>query len=160
MSLFSATMAHIKINIKKTPVKLHFLIWHINSLLNINMTYTYNIIRGVNDLLNDIDNDFFNYSWTYDRKRKSNVKKNEDGGYEAQVELPGYNKESLKIKVENKNLLTVRSAKEDEKDKVLYRLEISNDIDKNNIRAKSVDGILRIVLPQAEEAKVELIKIE
>ena len=160
MSLFSATMAHIKINIKKTPVKLHFLIWHINSLLNINMTYTYNIIRGVNDLLNDIDNDFFNYSWTSDRKRQSSIKKKEDGSYEAQVELPGYNKESLKIKVENKNLLTVRSAKEDEKDKVLYRLEISNDIDKNNIRAKSVDGILRIVLPQAEEAKVELIKIE
>jgi len=124
------------------------------------MTYTYNIIRGVNDLLNDIDNDFFNYSWTSDRKKKSNIKKNEDGGYEAQVELPGYNKENLKIKVENKNLLTVRSAKEDEKDKVLYRLEISNDIDKNNIRAKSVDGILHIVLPQAEEAKVELIKIE
>jgi len=160
MSLFSATMAHIKINIKKTPVKLHFLIWHINSLLNINMTYTYNIIRDVNDLLNDIDNDFFNYSWTSDRKRQSSIKKKEDGSYEAQVELPGYNKESLKIKVENKNLLTVRSAKEDEKDKVLYRLEISNDIDKNNIRAKSVDGILRIVLPQAEEAKVELIKIE
>ena len=153
-------MAHIKINIKKTPVKLHFLIWHINSLLNINMTYTYNIIRDVNDLLNDIDNDFFNYSWTSDRKRQSSIKKKEDGSYEVQVELPGYNKESLKIKVENKNLLTVRSAKEDEKDKVLYRLEISNDIDKNNIRAKSVDGILRIVLPQAEEAKVELIKIE
>ena len=124
------------------------------------MTYTYNIIRDVNDLLNDIDNDFFNYSWTSDRKRQSSIKKKEDGSYEAQVELPGYNKESLKIKVENKNLLTVRSAKEDEKDKVLYRLEISNDIDKNNIRAKSVDGILRIVLPQAEEAKVELIKIE
>jgi HSP20 family molecular chaperone IbpA len=124
------------------------------------MTYTYNIIRGVNNLLNDIDNDFFNYSWTSDRKRQSSIKKKEDGSYEAQVELPGYNKESLKIKVENKNLLTVRSAKEDEKDKVLYRLEISNDIDKNNIRAKSVDGILRIVLPQAEEAKVELIKIE
>lgn len=124
------------------------------------MTYTYNIIRGVNDLLNDIDNDFFNYSWTSDRKRKSSIKKKEDGSYEAQIELPGYNKESLKIKVENKNLLTVRSAKEDEKDKVLYRLEISNDIDKNNIRAKSVDGILHIVLPQAEEAKVELIKIE
>jgi len=124
------------------------------------MTYTYNIIRGVNDLLNDIDNDFFNYSWTSDRKRQSSIKKKEDGSYEAQVELPGYNKESLKIKVENKNLLTVRSAKEDEKDKVLYRLEISNDIDKNNIRAKSVDGILHIVLPQAEEAKVELIKIE
>ena len=124
------------------------------------MTYTYNIIRGVNDLLNDIDNDFFNYSWTSDRKRQSSIKKKEDGSYEAQVELPGYNKENLKIKVENKNLLTVRSAKEDEKDKVLYRLEISNDIDKNNIRAKSVDGILHIVLPQAEEAKVELIKIE
>lgn len=124
------------------------------------MTYTYNIIRGVNDLLNDIDNDFFNYSWTSDRKRQSSIKKKEDGSYEAQVELPGYNKESLKIKIENKNLLTVRSAKEDEKDKVLYRLEISNDIDKNNIRAKSVDGILHIVLPQAEEAKVKLIKIE
>jgi len=139
---------------------LHFLIWYINSLLNINMTYTYNIIRGVNNLLNDIDNDFFNYSWTSDRKRQSSIKKKEDGSYEAQVELPGYNKESLKIKVENKNLLTVRSAKEDEKDKVLYRLELSNDIDKHNIRAKSVDGILHIVLPEAEEAKVELIKIE
>ena len=124
------------------------------------MTYSYNIIRGVNDLLNSMNDDFYNYSWSYDSKHKSSVNKREEGGYDAEVQLPGYNRKNLNIKVENGNLLTVRSGKESEEERVLYRLEISKDIDKNNIKAKSEDGILYITLPQAEEKQPKLIKIE
>ena len=86
------------------------------------MTYSYNIIRGVNDLLNSMNDDFYNYSWSYDSKHKSSVNKREEGGYDAEVQLPGYNRKNLNIKVENGNLLTVRSGKESEEEKVLYRL--------------------------------------
>ena len=86
--------------------------------------------------------------------------KKEDGGYSASVELPGYNKETLSIKVENGNLLVVRSGKEDEKDKILYRLELSNDVDRKKIKAKSEDGILRLSLPKLEEKKNTCIMIE
>ena len=76
---------------------------------------TYQVVRGLNDFFGD----FFNetYNWTSAGGSRSSHVKKEDGGYSASVELPGYNKETLSIKVENGNLLVVRSGKEDEKDK-------------------------------------------
>ena len=119
---------------------------------------TYQVVRGLNDFFGD----FFNetYNWTSAGGSRSSRVKKEDGGYSASVELPGYNKETLSIKVENGNLLVVRSGKEDEKDKILDRLELSNDVDRKKIKAKSEDGILRLSLPKLEEKKNTCIMIE
>jgi|TARA_R100000084_G_scaffold103944_1_gene60188 HSP20 family protein len=99
------------------------------------------------------------YNWSYDNKRPSKIEKN-DKGYSAKVELPGYNKDSLSMRIEHGNLLVVRSSKEEEEDKTLYRLELTNDIDHKNIKAKSQDGVLHLTLPKLEEKKKKCIMIE
>ena len=89
----------------------------------------------------------------------SKIEKN-DEGYTAKVEVPGYNKENLSMKVENGDLLVVRSKKEDENDKVLYRLQLTEDIDCKNIKAKSQDGVLHLTLTTLTEKKSKCIAIE
>ena len=76
------------------------------------------------------------------------------------MEVPGYNKGNLSMKVENGNLLVVRSSKEEENDKVLYRLQLTKDIDCKNIKAKSQDGVLQLTLPAFTEKKSKCIAIE
>ena len=120
---------------------------------------TYGLVRDVSNLFNDLVNDDSFYNWTYKSHLSSKVEKN-DNGYAAQVEVPGYNKENLSMKVENGNLLVVRSNKEDETDKVLYRLELTKDVDHKNIKAKSQDGILHLTLPRLEEKRKKCIMIE
>ena len=68
--------------------------------------------------------------------------------------------ENLSMKVENGDLLVVRSNKEDENDKVLYRLQLTKDIDYKNIQAKSQDGVLHLTLPALTEKKSKCINIE
>ena len=109
--------------------------------------------------IRDRVNDDSFYNWTYKSHLSSKVEKN-DNGYAAQVEVPGYNKENLSMKVENGNLLVVRSNKEDETDKILYRLELTKDVDYKNIKAKSQDGILHLTLPTLTENKSKCITIE
>ena len=120
---------------------------------------TYGLVRDVSNLFNDLVNDNSFYNWTYKSHLSSKVEKN-DNGYAAQVEVPGYNKENLSMKVENGNLLVVRSNKEDETDKILYRLELTKDVDYKNIKAKSQDGILHLTLRTLTENKSKCITIE
>lgn len=120
---------------------------------------TYGLVRNVSSLFNDLINDDDFYNWTYKSHLSSKVERN-DNGYAAQVEIPGYNKENLSMKVENGNLLVVRSNKEDETNKILYRLELTKDVDYKNIKAKSQDGILHLTLPTLTENKSKCITIE
>ena len=128
--------------------------------MNTNTANTYGLIGTVADLFDDLVNDTQNfYDWGQKRRLSSKIEKNDDG-YSANVELPGYNKENLSIKVENDNLLVVRSGKEDENQKILYRLQLTNDIDFKKIKAKSQDGVLHLTLPAASTAKNKCINIE
>ena len=120
---------------------------------------TYSLVRNVSDLFNDLISDDDFYNWTYRSGLSSKVEK-DDEGYTARVEIPGYNKENLSMKVENGNLLVVRSSKKDENDKVLYRLELTKDVDYKNIKAKSQDGILHLTLPTLIEKNTKCITIE
>tara|TARA_Y100000356_G_scaffold60576_1_gene49191 strand:- start:342 stop:719 length:378 start_codon:yes stop_codon:yes gene_type:complete len=120
---------------------------------------TYSLVRNVSDLFNDLISDDNFYNWTYRSSLSSKVEK-DDEGYTARVEIPGYNKENLSMKVENGNLLVVRSSKKDENDKVLYRLELTKDVDYKNIKAKSQDGILHLTLPTLIEKNTKCITIE
>ena len=120
---------------------------------------TYGLVRDVSDLFSDLINDDNFYNWSYRSHLSSKVEKNNEG-YAAHVEVPGYNKENLSMKVENGNLLVVRSNKEDETDKILYRLELTKDVDHKNIKAKSQDGILHLTLPTLTENKSKCITIE
>lgn len=119
----------------------------------------YGLVRNVSDLFNDLLADEGIYNWSYKGYPSSRIEKEGDG-YTARVETPGYNKDNLSMKVENGNLLVVRSNKEDENDKILYRLELTKDIDYKNIKAKSQDGILHLTLPALTEKKSKCINIE
>ncbi len=120
----------------------------------------YGLINSVADLFSELVNEETPfYNWTPRSNSSSNIEKT-DKGYEARVDIPGYNKKTLNIKVENKDLLVVRSKKEGEDNKVLYRLQLGTDIDRTAITAKSEDGVLSLTLPESVEHKTKCIKIE
>jgi len=96
-----------------------------------------------------------------------------EGGYVLKAELPGVNKEDIKIDVSN-NTLTIKGEKKfeerTEKDKYV-RIErsygsftrtfaLSDKVDSENIKAAYKDGVLEITLPKKEEAKPKEIKVE
>lgn len=92
-------------------------------------------------------------------------------GYIIEYALAGFSKEEIEVKVCGDVLtLNVESKKEIEDDKVPVRVSISNssmsysyqlteDIDKENIKVSYVDGILRIELPFDKEI-TEVKKLE
>ena len=89
-----------------------------------------------------------------------------DGSYELDIDLPGFKKDEIKIKLEN-GTLTINAAKgldKDEKDKEgkYIRQEryagscsrsfyIGEDVPAEDISAKYEDGILKLSVPKAGE---------
>jgi HSP20 family protein len=114
------------------------------------------------------ESDLFRGAWTpaidiaeYDRE------------YQVRVELPGVNKEDVKITMQN-NILTIRGEKKQEteqKDVNLHRSErwygafqrsftLPTLVKSDKIEAHYKDGILTIVLPKAEEAIPKSIEVK
>jgi HSP20 family protein len=118
-------------------------------------------------------NNFFdwnNESVTRSTQPDVNIKENEKD-YQIEVAAPGMKKDNFHIEV-NKNVLTISASSEsknEEKDEEgkYYCKGFSYDsfnrsfnlgdnlVKEDKIDAKYVDGILRVILPKKEEAKVE-----
>jgi HSP20 family protein len=93
--------------------------------------------------------------------------------YVVQVELPGVNKDELKISMQE-NILTIRGEKSTEKDAKengYFRRERSfgsfqrsftlpEAVKGDKIDATMKDGVLRLSLPKAEEAKPKQVEIQ
>ncbi len=93
--------------------------------------------------------------------------------YEIQAELPGVRQEDVKLTLNN-NLLTISGEKKqdvkEERDNFLRveraygRFERSFNLPRSvkadSVRATFEDGVLRIILPKAEEAKSRTINID
>ena len=89
------------------------------------------------------------------------------------AEIPGVKKEDIKIELTG-NQLTIsgeRKLEKEEKKKNYHRIErfygnfmrtftIPDTVQKDKISASYKDGVLKVVLPKAEEAKPKEIKIE
>ncbi|MCZ6779808.1 MAG: Hsp20/alpha crystallin family protein [Acidobacteriota bacterium] len=89
-----------------------------------------------------------------------------------QAELPGVNKDDVEVQVEG-NILTLRGERRQEKDikeDQYHRLErvygsfmrsftLPVGINRDKIRAEYRDGVLKLALPRAEEAKPKKIKV-
>jgi HSP20 family protein len=98
------------------------------------------------------------------------VEREED--FTVNIELPGVNKEDVKITLEN-NVLTVRGEKkqkDEEKRKNYHRVERSygsfqrsftlpSIVRTDGVDASYKDGMLTIMLPKAEEAKAKQIEV-
>lgn len=96
-----------------------------------------------------------------------------DDEYVAKVELPGVNKNDVKITLQD-NILTIRGEKKDEKEtknSSFHRIERSygafqrsfalpTSVKNENVDAQYKDGILTISLPKAEEAKRKQIEVK
>ena len=91
--------------------------------------------------------------------------------YHIEVDLPGIKKEDIDIKVEDNTLVISgeRKMKEELKEENYYKIESSfgsfsrsfslpEEADVENIHAESKDGVLEVVVPKLESAKVDKVK--
>jgi HSP20 family protein len=96
-----------------------------------------------------------------------------DDEYVVKVELPGVNKEDVKISTRD-NILTIRGEKKEEKEtkeSSFHHVEraygsfqrsftLSTGVKSDKIEATFKDGILAINLPKAEEARPKMIEVK
>jgi HSP20 family protein len=96
-----------------------------------------------------------------------------DDEYIVKVELPGVNKDDVKITLES-NILTIRGEKKQEKEtkkENLHRVErqygafqrsftLPSTVKNDKIDASFRDGILHISMPKAEESKPKQIEVK
>ena len=120
----------------------------------------------VDEFFND---DFFPRftDWESNSLPAVNISENKDD-YRIELAAPGLSKNDFKINLED-DVLTISSEKEDkkeEKDEQIMRREfnyskfsrsftLSETIDVDKIKASFKDGVLNLVLPKMEEAKVK-----
>ncbi len=110
---------------------------------------------------------------TIDLVPKTRITEDKDNFY-IDMEMPGMNKEDIKINLE-KDMLTIsgtksQTAKKEDSNLIMNEIQygefcrsfnISNDIKQENIKADFKDGVLKMTLPKKEESKqvVKEIKI-
>lgn len=124
------------------------------------------------------DHDFFGH----EPKREVSVMKTDvketDDAYQVDIDLPGYKKEDVSVKLENGNLIvsaiTDQSKEEKDDDGKYIRKEryvgnctrqfyVGDEIKKDDIGAKMNDGILTLTIPKKDAKELEeskLIQIE
>lgn len=94
----------------------------------------------------------------------------EENGLYVMVDLPGVEREGLKIKVE-KNVLTIEGHVEAKKERTyLFRefepsnyfrqFELTDSVNQEKIEAELKNGVLSLYLPKAEELKPRSIEVK
>lgn len=94
----------------------------------------------------------------------------EENGLHVMVDLPGVDREGLKIKVE-KNILTIEGHIEAQNDRnYLFRefepsnyfrqFELAESVNQERIEAELKNGVLNLYLPKAEELKPRTIDVK
>ena len=113
------------------------------------------------DLFDAFDDFFRPVFYDENRDLRTNIKET-DANYELEVEMPGYNKDEIKLALEN-GYLTVsasKTSKEEDKSKHYVRKEISEscsrsyyvgeDVSKEDIKAKYENGMLTVSVPKSQ----------
>lgn len=91
--------------------------------------------------------------------------------YHIEIDVPGVKKEDISVHVEDSTLVVSgeRKIKNEIKEENYYKIESSfgsfsrsfslpEDVDIENIHAESEDGVLEVVVPKLESAKLDKIK--
>lgn len=130
--------------------------------------------------MNLIPKNFF-FDDNFDRFSLSTPKRNDmrcdiyekDGNYHIEMDIPGFNKEDVKIEI-NEGHLTIKASKsseDNEENKNYIRRERSTqeysrsfymgDVDEDNIKAEFIDGVLKITALKKEKVETKkIIEIE
>lgn len=98
----------------------------------------------------------------------------EDNRYVVKAEIPGVKRKDIDVSINN-GVLTINAERKteeeskDEKGRVIRResrygqylrtMTLDNTVDVKNVKADYKDGILKLVLPKAEEAKPQKIDV-
>lgn len=127
----------------------------------------------MNDFFDDLDRDFFDEPMPVRRVNghsslmRTDITK-KDGNYELAVELPGYKKDDVSLELENGYLnisAKHNESKEEKNDKgEVIRSEryagnmarsfyVGDDVKEEDVKAKFEDGILKVTIPDKENAK-------
>ena len=130
-------------------------------------------LRRSFDLFNSMLNEFNTASpeaVNYDFVPAINTREGEYA-YHVEVDLPGISKEDIEIKVEDNTLVISgeRKVKEEIKEENYYKVEsrfgtfsrsfsLPEEADIENIHAESTDGVLEVVVPKLESAKIDKVK--
>ena len=118
------------------------------------------------DIFDEVFNDpFFNKKET--KLMKTDVKEI-DGNYQLEIDIPGYEKEDIKIELEDGYITvtaTTNTENEEKNGKYIQRERFSGvcsrsyyageNIDENDIKANFKNGILKITFPKETTPKVE-----
>ena len=87
---------------------------------------------------------------------------NDTEGWKLRLELPGYNKDEVKLSVDEHFLDIVAETEDEERSflgKEERRVRISDDVDSENIEAKLENGILFLEIPRRVKAEPKSIVI-
>jgi len=93
--------------------------------------------------------------------------------YVLKADLPGINKEDIKVSVEN-GILTIegeRKSETEQQDKLVHRVErsygrfvrtlnVGTNVDTGKIQASYKDGVLQLIVPKTEAAKPKSVDIK
>lgn len=123
------------------------------------------------DVFDDFDRDFFRgfgrpehvlYGKNASRLMKTDVKET-DEDYEVDVDLPGFNKDEIKLDLNN-GYLTISTEKSLNKGKMLRQeryvgtmqrsFYVGESITEDDIKAKFENGVLSLMIPKKEAPKV------
>ena len=114
----------------------------------------------------DVFDDFFKPMFFDETKElKTNIKENETN-YELELALPGYNKDEIKVSLENGYLtVSAERQKKEENGKKYLRREISestsrsyyvgSEITKEQIKAKYENGMLVLCVPKSSPKQIK-----
>ena len=138
----------------------------------------YPVLRDMNNWLNNDFDDMIDTSWMPRMNVTApaiNVKENEKE-YEIELAAPGTKKEDYKVSLDKDGNLCIKLEhkhdKKDENKKEHYlrrefsysnyeqTLSLPDDVEKDKIEAKVVDGVLHLTLPRTQKAEKETKKIE
>ena len=95
-----------------------------------------------------------------------------DSAYMINGEIPGVNKEDVKVTIEN-GMVTMRGERKhekEEKDKKFHRIErsygsfmrsfrVPDDVDENAVKAEFKDGVINVTLPKSGKSKAKSINV-
>lgn len=121
------------------------------------------------DFFGGFDDFFAPAFYPREREMRTDVKETETG-YEVKVDMPGFEKKDISLKLNNGYITLSASREEKEEDGKYVRRErkmsvsrsfyVGNDIKEEDVKAKYENGTLTFDIPKKEEKKPESGRIE